>query len=63
MPMSTIAQRSIDLVRLKEYPVTIPLPSSSVIGFIFIIISVGETLSANSMFGATLGTTENQTTC
>ena len=54
--MSSTIQWSIDLVRLKEYPVTIPLPSSSVSGFIFMIISVVETLCASSIFGATLGT-------
>ena len=56
--MSTTSQCSIDLVKLKEYPVTIPLPSSSVSGFILITISVRETLCASSMFGATLGTIE-----
>ena len=54
--MSTTTQSSIDLVKLKEYPVTIPLPSSSVSGFIFMITSVEETLNASLMFGATLGT-------
>ena len=58
--MSTTTQSSIDLVRLKEYPVTIPLPSSSVSGFIFTMISVRETLCASSVFGATLGTVERK---
>ena len=38
-------------MRLRKYPVTIHLPSSSVTDFIFTIISVRETFCASSMFG------------
>ena len=48
------------MVRLKEFLIIIPLPSSNDSGFIFTIALVKEILSARSILGVTLGATEKQ---